>query len=248
METAVVLTHLGMGDMLSISPAVKYIAHRYALVYVFSKQKYLDNAIALYENTPNIKPISHGTIELNELNDIREILSRFDFQFDLFACGMYKQNRSPFEQIPDNFYRDLGLHTSIYDNWFSLPDRFYSIDNVFMNKGIDCIFLCGRSANSDITQFIKDNVSSDLLIIDPAINHYDFPDPRHAIAASYISKPIFEYVHVLQRAKEIHVIDSAFSLLAKFTGNPNAKKYLYLNSGATVSTNFFKDWEMISVR
>ena len=87
-------------------------------------------------------------------------------------------------------------------------------------------------------------VESNLLLIDPSINHYKEGHEYYDKAQQFLNLPILEYVPLIKNAEEVHVTDSAFCSLAKFSPTKTQKGFVYNKSGYSLSKTFFKGWEI----
>lgn len=251
MKNAIVLTHLGMGDMLSASPAVRYFASKYENVYIVSKLRYFKNCMTMYEDVDNINILTltagADDSEYHERIEVNEFLSGFEGDYDLLSSGIYHKNPAPFDILPDNFYMDLGLELSVYENYFSLSENIYQ-NQTFKNiiDNYKYAFVCGKTSLVDYTKKIILKIDSDILMLSPSNNLYTPDHEYYEIAESVIGLPIFDYVPLIQNAQEIHVIASSFSILSKFVAPKEVKKCLHNYTKCGLSTNFFKDWQIIN--
>jgi hypothetical protein len=250
MRNVIILTHLGMGDMISISPAIRYFARNYDEVYIISKQRYFENCMKLYEDVDNVNILSlrpeSNDSEYRENLEINQFLNNFDEDYDLFTCGIYNKNRTPFNTLPDNFYIDLGLNLDVYENYFYLPKNIYQNQQFKTIIGkCEYLFICGTTSLADYTNKIISKIDSNLLLLCPSKNLYGEEHEYYDIAETVVDLPIFDYVPLIQNAKEIHVIASSFSILSKFVSCKNTKKYLHNYNDCGLSTNFFKEWQII---
>jgi hypothetical protein len=251
MKNAIILTHLGMGDMISINPAVKYFSTKYENVYIISKLRYFENCMKMYEDIDNINILTLS-LEANdngqqEWLEVNQFVNNFEEEYELLTCGIYNDTPTPFDILPDNFYLDLGLDFDTYEKYFSLPE------NVYQNKQFEniieqykYIFVCGKTSIVDYTEKIISKVNSDFLLLSPSRNIYAKDHEYYDIAESVVGLPMFDYVPLIQNAQEVHLIASAFSILSKFVTPKETKKYLYNYAKCGISENFFKDWLVIN--
>jgi hypothetical protein len=251
MKNAIVLTHMGMGDITCISPAIRYYAKKYENIYIACKERYFKNCLRLYEDVGNINilklsPLANDS-EHQERLEINKFVNDFDDEYHLLTCGIYKESHNSFVHLPDNFYMDLGLELEIYEKYFSLPKRLY--ENEYFNNIIEkyaYIFVHGKTSLVDYTDRIIFNISTDNVLLCPSKNLYHKNHEYYDIAESVIDLPFFDYVPLIQNAQEIHLVGSSFSCLSKFISQTGIKKYLYNYSNCGISTNFLKDWTIIN--
>jgi hypothetical protein len=243
-EEAMVISHLGLGDMIGFSPAIRHFCERYKEVYIFSKEKNLKNVFGMYEDLDNLNIISiHDNKD--EVSETFFYVQKMSDSCDIITSGIYNSDRSPFEELPDNFYKDVNLPLNVYETKFNLPKRIIDDTSLsFLLNDIDYNFIVGTSSTNNIDDKIISFIDNDYLIINPFKNHYVLGDDKYELAQKFINLPIFDYVNVIKNAREIHLIDSAFCLLCKFVSSEKTKKIVYNESGYTLSKNFFHGWQI----
>lgn len=241
MKNIIVSHHLGMGDVVAISPAIRFFSKKCDNLYIFSKEEYFANTEKLYKDIKNLKIIK----VYSEINDVKNFISNFTEEYEYFSSGIFKTNHHPFVSLPDNFYEDLNLPFEIYDDYFHIPDS--SINNTVFNeiKKLNYIFVCGTTSIADYTQNIISNIYENCLILSPSYNHYPEGHEYHLTAKSVMNLPLFDYVNILKNAKEIHTVGHVFGILAKFVCKNKKEKNLHNCSKLNLSVNFFKDWNII---
>lgn len=251
MKNAIILTHLGMGDMISISPAVRYFASKYENVYIISKLRYFENCMKMYEDVDNINifklSYSADDSEYQERIEVNQFLDNFEEEYKLLTCGIYHKDHTPFNNLPDNFYMDLGLDLNVYENYFSLSENIYQ-NQKFKNiiEHYKYAFVCGKTSLVDHTKKIISKIDPDILLLSPSKNLYTSEHEYYALAESAVGLPIFDYVPLIQNADEIHVIASSFSILSKFVAPHKVKKCLHNYTNCGLSTKFFEGWEILN--
>lgn len=246
MNDLVILSHLGMGDMIALSPAVRYFCKKYKEVYIFSKERNTKNIFSLYDDVDNLNIISIDNDSSLESQQINFYLNQIKSDFDLISSGLYKKDRAEFTNLPDNFYDDLGLEYSVYDEEFNLPSKVLK-DNTYLDllDGIDYNFVVGTSSTKNITEEILESIKDDNFIVSPSKNVYSVDDSRYQLAEKFLNLPLFDYTNVIKNAKGLYLIDSSFSALSKFIASKNSKKVLFSRSGYKASKKFFDGWEIV---
>lgn len=241
MENLIILHHLGMGDMLSISPAVRYFAKKYKQVYIFCKKNYFDNTMNLYYDVENINIVQIDSEE----TDIPNFIKNFWEKFDIVKAGIFNPDRQNFVNLPDNFYIDLNLPLSTYDEEFYLPENV--IDNTVFDKikNQDYVFVSGSTSIKDYNNEILSKIKTDKLILNPSINCYNKGHKYYEIAELVIDLPLFDYVNIMKYAKEIHVVGHLFSILGKFVCSNDTIKVIHNLSKINLSNNFWINWKII---
>lgn len=252
-NNAVILNHLGMGDMLSISPAIRLFASKYKEVFIVSKFKYYNNVMKLYEDIDNINVFSltsnSDNNQYTEMSEINSFISDIGVDYDLHSCGIYKKNHHPFDNLPDNFYYDLDIPLKTYDEYFKLHEKYYDISRVSniskIIENYEYIFVSGNTSLKDYTDDIFSKIKTNYLILSTSKNFYDNSDERYEIANSVIDLPLFDYIPLIQNCKEAHVIGGVFSILSKFVIGESSLKFLHNCNECILSKNFFSEWEII---
>ena len=132
MSSAVVLSHLGLGDIVGFNPAINYLNTKHDKVFIYTKQKNLKNVSELYKHNSNIKIITtQGKFDNNTqllVNEVNELTNQLKNKIDdlvIYKAGVFKINSQPTINVPDNFYRDIGLDNSIYESYFKISENFY---------------------------------------------------------------------------------------------------------------------------
>lgn len=249
MSSAVVLSHIGLGDIVGFNPAINYLSTKHDEVFIYTKQNNFKNTSELYKHNNNIKIITtHSNNTQSLINEIITSSNQLKDRIDnlvIYKAGVFKINSQPTINVPDNFYRDIGLDNSIYESYFKISENFYEKKELSNLLPDNFIFTVGQSSSKNISQKIKNNIKSNNLIINTSENIYDKNHSFYHIANKFINLPFLEYVPIIKKAKEIHIIDSAFCLLCKFLSNDEQKKILYNESGCKLSEIFFKDWNII---
>lgn len=247
-NNAIILSHLGMGDMLGFIPAIRKFCNDYDQVFIFSKEKNKLNVFEMYEDVDNLNIIVLDDNE-NEFQQVDTYLSSLFKEIgkcDIIKTGLYLGNHNKFEDLPDNFYLDADLPLTTYQKYFKLPSRLTS--NTLLSKlldGIDYNFMVGNSSTLDINDKILEKISNNYLIINPHLNVYEKNHEHYELSQTFLDLKMFDYVNVIKNAKEVHLIDSSFSLLSKFVSSKKSKKFLYNKSGYKLSSGFFSGWEII---
>jgi len=252
MNDALVISHMGLGDMIGFNPAINYLTTKHQYVYIYSKKRNYKNVIEMYKHNKNIKIIclsEHADDNMNqeyfEINKYTSNLKNENDSLVLYTAGNYNPQRESFIDLPDHFYKDIKLDFSIYDNYFKISDEFYQETSLSKSLPDNFIFTVSKSSTENISEKIKNNIKSNHLVINTFQNLYDETSEFYEVADKFINLPIFEYVPIIQKAKELHIIDSAFSLLCKFISTESQEKFLYKQSGYSLSSNFFRNWTLI---
>ena len=217
-KKAFLLAHQGMGDIIFMNSAVRFLATNYDEVKVVVKKQYLENARQLFSNEPSVT--------FFEIQDDKDISPLYGAPVEVFkkaiegyefvgACGYHKQKDRTLD-IPLDFYKDLGpeFDESMIGRWSNIPyDK--SRYAFFFEKHQRVKFFHNRSSNQIA------NISVNLeecLVINPAENMYDQSHKWYKDAQQWVGLPLLEYCSVLEKAEQILVVDSSFFCLALMMG------------------------------
>lgn len=190
--------HLGMGDSILCNGLVRHFAELYNKVFIFAKPQYFNNVLRMYHDNPNIKII----------------------QFDDAGARSFIQINS------NNNYLILG-HTADYFNRldklkeFTFEEGFYKIANVPFEYKWSKFFL-ERDYIKEAKAFEIAGIKED----DEYIFVHDDPKRGRIFKTEYIDNSLksihpselqsinlFDFLSIIQRAKEVHVHNSSFANL-----------------------------------
>lgn len=225
LRTAVIVTHLGLGDHLGAVPLVRYLSLYYDNLYVVCKPGNQSNVSSFYADDPTIivEPLAPGRIETEAVIIALSHHPRAD-HYTTGACWRhlplrithsYLQHlrRGPHEpNFIRSFYTDVGLDFAKLATYFYLP-AFTSVKVPTQRV----VFLQTISSSHQLHRpelwdaYLHD---SSYLVVDPNRNHYPPEHPLFAAAQSFVNLPCLAYVELLRVAEVICVIDSAFFCLA----------------------------------
>jgi len=201
-RNAVFMGHLGIGDHLCLSGAVRYLSLDWDTMYVLCKQKYLKNIQRIYDDTPNIQCIpvqnDYSFPELSTLSFSK-----------VFRSGIYHNPSREFTNLPNQFYEDIGLNPEIQHEYFWINPPKFTIE-------IPKPYTFVHQASSSKVVSIIDWDINEKLTIDPNTNLYPEGHRWYEIANACVGHLIADYVDVLINASEVHVVDSSFYCLARY--------------------------------
>jgi hypothetical protein len=222
-----VITHLGLGDMINMNGLVRYIASMSENVFVVCKNRNMVNVGVMYQDDQKIKLVSIH-------DDDSDIGTYLNVKAGDYIDGVRITNvvrtgcwegHSDFSDIPDCFYYNMGLDNRIRNNFFRLPSNIEQMSP----PTIPYIFtqvVSSTTSNNTIINWDLDKT----LTIDPNKNLYHEEHPFYKLADIYVGKPFFSYVKLLEKAEEIHLLNSSFQCLA-----------IYLNLKAKVKKCYDRD-------
>lgn len=251
-KAAYILSHLGLGDNITMIGSVKFLLLHYDTIYFVCKEKNVSN-IKLLINNENviIIPVANRK-EKHPCNSIIKYVYNNDYT-DIFICGNHKQYLTSkinnpailnyehhnkydikWEFIRD-FYQDMNLDLSIYYDYFDINSTEKSIALYEKIKDINIIFSHTQASRKKISlpenikTYINDNK---YIIICANENIYNKNHAHFEVANQFINIPIQEYIDVIKHACEIFVIDSCFSCIVhplSVSNKLNTKKIEYYN-------------------
>lgn len=242
MDLALVCHHLGMGDVVAASGAVRYFASKYSKVYAFSKLKYFHNTTDLYQDLGNVYVLPVADSEPHEQQHIQHYISHLGKNADIYTAGIYNPRANKWENLPDNFARDLGLDMDTLKKYFAVPQQCWTTAPCPKEK--KWVFFHSVASHTDASQEMLGNYTGNLLLVNPSKNMYEPTHPFWQQAQEFVGLPFWSYVTTIKHAQEIHVIDSSFSNLCAFIAQPDQEKHVYLKSGFSYHPEFFPGWHI----
>lgn len=194
MNSVYIYHHLGLGDCIICNGIVRYYSNKFETVYVFTKPRNVSNCIRMYKDNPKIKIIAMEDYE------IRNFMKNFP-QNNYLIIGHEKLHiqietrNTPFDKI---FFEMAGLN--IEDKW----EKFYIQRDLEKEKEVFYNILG-----------LKD--SSKFLFFHDDIGKEYFFNPQYFSQGIKIIRPneykdigIFDFLYTLEKASEIHVMNSSF--------------------------------------
>jgi hypothetical protein len=243
-KIALFLGHLGLGDQIWLSGAVRYIAKNYDYLEVICKTRNLSILRMLYSDTPTIKIIDMGlgtysySVYPTETQK-GELQISLDKYVHVYECGYYKHTALDFNEndIPGAFYDDLGIHRSVRYTHFSIPPIPQSKSLYESIKTQPYIFV-QTASSEDVTSIISWDIN-DVLTIDPNINQYSPNHRWYALADTFVNKSFLYYVDTIKHATELHLVNSSFYTLASQISPLDAKvKLCYDRKTGSIISNY----------
>jgi hypothetical protein len=183
------ITHLGLGDLILCNGLIREIKKKYDKVFIPVKKHNIFNFRDLFKDDLNVKPLS--------VSDDNEAL--------LFDNGLFTNSLK------------LGIFSNSYINSNNFCESFYIQANVEYSKRWDS-FVYVRDLNKENMLFNLLNKNDNFVFVhdDPTRNlkinkqFNNVISPIHKFGESN-EFTIFNYGLVLEKAQEIHCIDSSFA-------------------------------------
>lgn len=200
--------HMGLGDHFTCNGLVRHYYKQFEKVYLFCYKHFEDNIKFMYRDLPNLQ-----TIGLGSDNEVEEYISKNNLYNQLIKIG-FDKSRSLQHQV-ETF--DLGFYVAE-----NLP---FSIrfDEYFVERNMDSELHLYQTLNPTDEDFIfvhedpergmfldKNRIRQDLKIIGN--------DKRFLI---------FDYIYLISKAKEVHVMQSSIKDMINSYSFPDTKFILH---------------------
>lgn len=199
-NTIYIYHHLGLGDHVLCNAIIRTYAKTHNKVYNFAKPHNANNVAYMYRDLDNVKIIGLDDaqtkffMQMNPNNKYLiigitpEWFRNFDILklYESFDHGFYVAANVPFKDKWDKFYfeRDLQKEKDAYYNKLGLKD----------NEE----FLFVHDDPERDRHFKKEYIDKGIKTIHP-VNHKDVR--------------LFDFIYTIEKAKEVHVMNSSFSCL-----------------------------------
>jgi hypothetical protein len=228
----IVYGHLGMGDMYWMNGAVRFFSTVYDEVIVVTKTNNVSNTALMYQDDPTIKvwPVPFDV----KIEDITSHLS----EHVMIACGLASGVGA--ENYPDSFYVDMGLDPSIREIYFHHAN---SPESEILASQIEepHILIHESKSNASIDLSHKFNPDKQL-VLNIGRNIYPEEHRYHKLAELFVNKPLHCYIDTIERAEELHLIESSLACLAIHLNLSNVKtKKIYEASSNFVNLGVFEE-------
>jgi hypothetical protein len=213
------LGNLGLGDMLTQLPIIRYLSTIYDKVVVVCYEKYLENCKLFYLDDP--------TISFYPIKEMKEISVNHGYDYDTFTqivegyhvylCGEHNfaVEDNKIYIIPFSFYDECNIKNSHFWTYFHVPTYENSKELYNKVKGIPYCLVHSQAGNIDLfsTELVEKrlNISrEDVCILNVNKNIYPEGHKWHSIANEFINKHIAFYKDSLENADYIFISDSCF--------------------------------------
>jgi len=228
--------HMGLGDHLLCFGLIKELLSRYEKINLFCKEIYSESVNFLYKDEPNINVIP---IEEHEIGGYIKN-NNIDYHNDFLRIG---------------FEKSAELQTQM-----SFDEAFYYTNSVDFSKKYEN-FKLTRDLNKEKEVFNKYGlVEGEYIFVHDDrergynINMYGEDIVRPGFSAT---KNIFDFLYLIENAKEIHCMDSCFFIMIDFILQL-PKMFYHINTrgdyslmfpnqgnGVFAHPRYQKNWEII---
>ncbi len=223
-DTVIFLGHLGLGDHIIQQGIVNRLAMQYGYVLIFCKHHNLKSVRHMCRSNVDIIPVS-GDIEVNQIYPQIE-------DIDIVSVGLYNKNWESFDAdkiaFDKYFYQQAKMDFEVsYEVEFDAP---VLIDNNIMKLSFNKPFCFIHDDKDRGFEIDMNRIHTDLTIVRPSIR----------------AEKIFDYIPLIQKAAEIHCVDSSFALMIDRANIKCDKKYIhrYVRSDSH-NPSYKDDWNII---
>ena len=240
-DKAFVYTHLGLGDMILMNGAIRFLRERYSKVYVVCKATYKDTVRSMYEDDPAILiVVVTGDEDLHPWQEKSQYLLKKGF--DVFGCGWFSmKSQKAIYDFPNSFYDDMDIPRSVRQTHYKIP-RTEASDNLY-EMFASCPYLIVHQEASTHTLPIIEriratgdtrliiNLSKTALELDGVVNIY---------------RPLIDYARLIEGAEEIHLVDSSLFCFAMSLNLDRVKRRTYYLRPGGVPIDCFNRFECVT--
>jgi hypothetical protein len=266
-----IFIHFGLGDLICMIPAITYLSNLYSEVKIACLEKNINNLNSIFKNNNkitylihdklNIKNSTHSEVSL-QYSDIYPVdETKYDnelFGYDIMRCGLHKylyEKMNNLEksdaylhnQIPFDFYRQMGIPYSIFWTNFTAPEiksdsLMYTLDYCMKSNNIKSYIFVHNITGDNVQPILnstwiktKYNFNPETtLFINPNINMYSHISKFYYIANSFLNRPILEYTNIIRNASGLFLTNSSFFCLALHLDIKTRYKFVVARSAATM--------------
>jgi hypothetical protein len=224
------LSHLGLGDNISMIGCVRFLSLFYDEINVICKKHNDLNVKMFYKDDPSIKtvPIVNDIdIETTLISDFFKKHKCYE-NADIFISGFchtkYFKSKitHPFfknmKYVPNphikydhikGFYSDINLDANIYHEYFYLP-RLNESKEIYEKISDKNIIFCHTTASNSRININIDLNLENTIVVNPNVNMYGLDHKNYELAESFLNRPLLHFVDIILNANVIKIIDSSF--------------------------------------
>jgi GNAT superfamily N-acetyltransferase len=222
---AFVLTHLGLGDMITANGIVRNLSTQYEKVVVVCKNMYLKNVVAMYSDDPTIEvyPVESDRYISPNYGADPSLLNRIKESYDVYFTGFHAPHRGTLiKELPFSFYDDVRMGPSVFWHYFHAPTTptSKSLHTHLTSRSIhDYVFIHNTSSTGEV--FSNDAIISRFgidtnrtLVINTSKNIYPPEHPYFEAAQPFVMALIIDYKTTMEYATKVFVSDSSLFCFA----------------------------------
>lgn len=240
-KRALFISHLGLGDHIGMNGAVRYLALHYEEIVVPVSESNYSNVAAMFSDNPAIKllPVKQSYVVYPTEKAQGELIHFNPNHYShVYRSGFYTCPRNDMSELPHSFYRDLNIDPRIRHDYFNVPRRASSSELYKPLESMKYIFTQQKASNmfTSLVTWDKD----EFLTIDPNVNVYTPEHKWYELAQTFVDKPFFDYIEVIENAEEIHTLDSSFYCISCYlTLKASVKRCYNRETGVLIPTYTF---------
>lgn len=234
----VILSFLGLGDLLVCSPIFRQKANEYSTVIVPASGRYKKTAMHLFRDRANIFVQSFPD-EINHSGQIVQQIFLKKFGFHTLRLGRFESEylQEPGIRADEYFYKQANL------NFDTRWTEFQFVRDYSRERHLEAIFGIDDKPFIFLHQDKLRGMEVDIRTLSPGLRIVE-PNP------SLKEFTLLDYIGIIERATEIHCIESSFSALIESL-SVDIPKYIHRYSRVKVSENpqneftYRTDWQII---
>lgn len=194
MSKVYILTHLGLGDMVTTIGMIRYLTTIHDEVMIATKHK--KELEYIYSNEPKVT--------LRQVEDDRQA-RQVPLGYTLISSGIHKGNYN--NDVPFLFYRDSGVPEEYFWTYFSIPDSSESKELYESVKDKDYIVVHNNTSRGQ------------LFSVKSAKEHYSESSSKEVILidlndGEFAMRPLIHYKDLLINASALYLSNSCIFCLA----------------------------------
>lgn len=200
--------HMGLGDHFTCNGLVRYYYKQFGEITIFCYKHFENNIKFMYRDLSNLK-----TIGLNSDAEVDEYIANHNISNDLIKIGFDKS-------------RALQNQVETFDKGFYLSENLpfqLRFDEYFVERDLDKEHELYRTLNPNDEDFIFVHEDPDRgMFLDKSRIRQDLK-----IIGNDKRFLIFDYIYLLSKAKEVHVMQSSIKDMINSYSFPETKFFLH---------------------
>lgn len=190
MNIAYIYPHLGLGDQVICNGLVRHYTEIYDSIYVFCKPRYMTNISKMYRDNSKIRLISMDDADVHQFMQI----NRDNKYIIVGHTPEFFGSVDKGETFDHLFYKNLNMDISLKWNKF-----YYKRDSETEKRTFYDLYKL-----KDDEEFIFIHESNERKL------NKNIPDNIKKVYPDNMELTIFDYLFIIEKAKEIHVMNSSF--------------------------------------
>lgn len=217
--------HLGLGDHIICQGMVNILHSLYDEFYIPVKHGNVTSVQYMCKNLKGVQILPCGN-DAEATRLCRTYVGQK--RADSLVTGHHNANYWELHgQFDEKFYRQLGINFDESWNWHPKAPEEPNQEVLDLIPEVDFCFI-----HDDPSRGFNINVRTDLI---------GLPMVRNTVRG----KTIFDYIPLLEKATEIHCMDSSFAIMIDRLPKLKAKKYIHRYMRGASYPNYRSDWEVI---